>query len=67
MFQVKYTMRRSHSAHRGFSAVACGGSGPLKFLLTGAVGAVTERTPAGRDTGAGTGAKGDVTVAAGAI
>lgn len=46
--------------------MACGGSGPLKFLLTGAVGAVTERTPAGRDTGAGTGANGDVTAATGA-
>lgn len=45
-------MSRSHSAHLGLSAVACGGSGPLKLLLAGAVGAVTDRTPAGRDTGA---------------
>jgi len=36
----------------------------LKFLLTGAVGAVTDRTPAGRDTGADTEATGDVIVVA---
>jgi hypothetical protein len=38
-------MRRSHSPQRGLSAVACGGSGPLKFLL--ATGGATDRTPEG--------------------
>jgi len=57
-------MSRSHSAHLGLSAVACGGSGPLKLLLAGAVGAVTDRTPTGCDTGADIGATGDVTGAA---
>lgn len=36
-------MRRSHSPQRGLSAVAAGGSGPLKLLL--ATGGATERTP----------------------
>lgn len=38
-----YTMSRSHSPQRGLSAVAAGGSGPLKLLL--ATGGATERTP----------------------
>lgn len=58
-------MRRSHSPHRGLSAVACGASGPLKLLLA-VVGAATDLTPAGRDEIGAVGAAtiGDVTVEA---
>ena len=47
-------MSRSHSPQRGLSAVACGGSGPLKFLL--ATGGATDRTPEGFGATAGAGA-----------
>ena len=59
-------MRRSHSPQRGLSAVACGGSGPLKLLLA-VVGAATDRTPAGCEGATGAGATTDVIFPIGSI